>query len=92
MKFEFLLFQLSGHRRSNELALASYLYSYTRICTYGNAYTTKVQVKHHLASTVQAGVLPVSSLIGEVTVSVVNGYNEVLLQQACNQILFLWWC
>ena len=57
---------------------------------YGNAYTTKEQVKTHLASTVQAGVLPVSSLaalevlIGEATVSVANGYNKVLLQQACN--------
>ena len=42
--------------------LMSYLYSYTRICTYGNAYTTKVQVKTRLASTVQAGIQPVSSL------------------------------
>ena len=69
----------------------SYWYSYTRICTYGNA---KVQVKTRLASTVQVGVPPVSSLaalevlIGEATVSVANGYNEVLLQQTCNQQLF----
>ena len=42
--------------------LVSYLYSYTRICTYGNAYTTKVQVKTRLASTVQAGVQPVPLL------------------------------
>ena len=42
--------------------LMSYLYSYTRICTYGNAYTTKVQVKTRLASTVQVGIQPVSSL------------------------------
>ena len=52
---------------------------------YGNASTVKVQVKTRLASTVQVGVQPVSSLpalevlIGEVTVSVPNGYNEVLL-------------
>ena len=51
---------------------------------YGNAYTTKVQIKTRLASTVQAGVQPVSSLaalevlIGKVTISVANGYNEVL--------------
>ena len=36
------------------------LFCYTCICAYGNAYT--VQVKTRLASTVQAGVLPVSSL------------------------------
>lgn len=66
---------------------------------YSNAYTIKVQVKIRLASTVQAGVQPVSLLaalevliqIGEGTVSVANGYNEVLLQQACNRQLFLWW-
>ena len=57
---------------------------------YGNAYATKVQINTRLASIVQAGVLPVFSLsalevlIGEVTVPVANGYNEVLLQQACN--------
>ena len=57
---------------------------------YGNAYETKVQVKTRLVSTVQVGILPVSSLAalevltGEATVSVANGYNEVLLQQACN--------
>ena len=45
-----------------QLALVSYLYSYTRICMYGNAYTTKVQEKTRPASTVQAGVLPVSLL------------------------------
>ena len=28
-------------------------------------------------------------MIEEATVSVANGYNEVLLQQACNQQLFL---
>ena len=40
----------------------------------GNAYTsTKEQVKTRLASTVH--------LIGEVTISVANGYNKVLLQQ-----------
>ena len=56
----------------------------------------KVQVKKaRLDSTVQAGVVPVSSLaalemlIGEATVSVANGYNDVLLQQACNRQLFL---
>ena len=43
--------------------------------TYGNAYATKVQVKTRLVSTVQADVLPVSSLAalevltGEATVS-----------------------
>ena len=71
-----------------------------RICAYGNAYTTKVQIKTRLASTVtvQAGVQPVSSLaalevsIGAATVSVANGYNEVLLQQICNRQPFLWWC
>ena len=46
-----------------------------------------LRIKTHLATTVQAGVLPVSSLaalevlIGEATVSVANGYNEVLVQQ-----------
>ena len=80
MKFEFLL---SRDRSSNELTLASYLYSYTHICMYGSAYATKVQVKTRLASTVQAGVLPVSllrplqksRLIREATVSVANGYT-----------------
>ena len=42
--------------------LASYLYSYTHICTYGNAYTTQVQIKTCLASTVQASIPPVYSL------------------------------
>ena len=51
----------------------SYLYSYTRICTYGNAYTAKVQVKTRLASTVQVGVQPASLLAaGEATVLVAN--------------------
>ena len=55
-----------------------------------NAHTTKVQIKTRLASTVQAGVQPVSLLaalevlIGEATISEANGYNEVLLQQTCN--------
>ena len=49
--------------------------------------TTKEQVKTCLASTVQVGVQPVSSLaalevlIREATVSVANSYNVVLLQQ-----------
>ena len=99
MKFEIFVVLIIRTSSFGQLALASYLsYSYTRICTYGNAYTTKVQIKTRLASTVQAGVQPVSSLaalevlIGEATVSVANGYNEVLLQQACNRQLFLWWC
>ena len=66
------------------LARATYTAIATCICTYGNAYTTKVQIKTRLASTVQANVQPVSSLaalevlrIGEATVSVANGYKEV---------------
>ena len=57
--------------------------------------TTKEQVKTCLASTVQVGVQPVSSLaalevlIGEATVSVANSYNVVLLQQTCNSLVVL---
>ena len=40
----------------------------------GNAYSTQQQLKPRLASTV-------ATLIGEATVSVANGYNEILLQQ-----------
>ena len=87
---------MSGHRRSNESDSSHYRATYTavtHICMYGNACTTKVQVKTRLASTIQAGVQPVSSLaalevlIGEATVSVAmaNSYNEVLLQQTCDQ-------
>ena len=60
----------------------SYLYSYTHICTYGNVYTTKVQVKTRLASTVQADILPVSLLaalevlIGEAAVSVAKAVTR----------------
>ena len=77
---------------------ATYIAIATRIYTYGNAYTTKVQIKTRIASTVQVGIQPVSSLatlevlIGEVTISVANGYNEVLLQQTCSRQPFLWWC
>ena len=46
-----------------------------------NACSTKEQVKTPLASTVH--------LIGEATVSVANGYNEILLQQkTCNNTEF----
>ena len=58
---------------------------------YGNVYATNVQVKTRLASTAQAGIPPVSSLaalkvlIGEATISVAIGYNEVLLSTASMQ-------
>ena len=44
--------------RASELPIQLYPY----LCTYSNAYTTRVQIKTRQASTVQAGVLPVSSL------------------------------
>ena len=76
--------------RASELPIQ--LYIPISVCTlYGNAYTTKVQVKTRLASTVQVGVQSVSSLaalevlIEEATVSVANDYNEVLLQKTCNR-------
>ena len=76
--------------RTSELPIQLYPYLYV------NVYTAKVQVKTRLASTLQVGVQPVSLLtalevlIEEATVSVANGYNEVLLRQTCNRQLFLW--